>query len=179
MSLHHYETQRLKLSPTSEEDGEFVWELMNTPKFIRYIGDRQLKDVTSAQRYIRENLLPQIQELGFGSYTIIRRSDHLKIGICTLFDRPGLEGIDLGFALLPSFEKMGYAFEAAQRIILAAFDDFNLNELIAVTSTDNSASQSLLLRLGFTFRGVEKWMGTEEDVYIYELNSGTNENINL
>lgn len=38
----HFETERLRLQPTSEEDAEFIFELVNTPKWIANIGDRLL-----------------------------------------------------------------------------------------------------------------------------------------
>jgi [ribosomal protein S5]-alanine N-acetyltransferase len=40
-----FETERLILKPTSEEDALFLLELLNAPKWLKYIGDRQVKSV--------------------------------------------------------------------------------------------------------------------------------------
>jgi len=38
-----YETERLILRPMSPEDAGFILDLYNRPKFIQFIGDRNLK----------------------------------------------------------------------------------------------------------------------------------------
>lgn len=35
-----FETERLFLRPTCEEDVPFILELLNTPKALQYVGDR-------------------------------------------------------------------------------------------------------------------------------------------
>ncbi len=114
-------------------------------------------------------MLPQLHTLGYSSYTICQKSDQQKAGICTLYKRSELDGTDLGYALLPSFEGKGYAYEAASRIIEAAFLEFNLTKLKAITSENNKASQNLLLRLGFEALGNVLMSEDESLLLIYEL----------
>ena len=149
MNFHSFETERLLLKPTSVDDANLVFELFNTPKWIQYIGDREVTTLSKAKDYIREKMRPQLERLGFSNYTLIRKSDGTKLGTCGLFDREGLEGIDLGFALLPDFEGNGYAYEASDRMKKAAFNEFGLESLLAITAEDNQASQRLLEKLGF------------------------------
>ncbi|MEM1260159.1 MAG: GNAT family N-acetyltransferase [Bacteroidota bacterium] len=87
--------------------------------------------------------------MGYSNYTVIRKADGEKIGSCGLYDREGLDGIDLGFAFLPEYEGQGYAFEASHRILQAAFQEFGLAQLSAITAKDNYASQQLLKKLKF------------------------------
>jgi RimJ/RimL family protein N-acetyltransferase len=98
-------TKRLFLMPTSEKDSDFIFKLLNSPKWIKYIGDRNIKSLDDAKQYIVEKILPQYKRLGFGTFTVIRKFDNSKIGTCGLYDREGLEGIDLGFVFLPEFKK--------------------------------------------------------------------------
>ena len=84
---------------------------------------------------------------------MIRKEDNAKIGVCGLYDRDGLEGIDIGFALLPNYEKQGYAFEAADKIKIAAFNEFKINLISAITTKANTASQKLLEKLGLKLSG--------------------------
>ncbi len=148
LQLKSFETSRLQLTPTSEGDAEFIFQLFNSPKWLQNIGDRNIKSPTAAGQYIRENMIPQFDRLGYGNYTIRRKSDNLKVGVCGLYDREGLEGIDIGFALLPAFEGTGYALEAARELKRAAIEEFEIKELKAITTRDNKASKTLLQKLG-------------------------------
>ncbi|MDZ7612933.1 MAG: GNAT family N-acetyltransferase [Flavobacteriaceae bacterium] len=85
----HFETSRLILRPTTEEDAEFVNELLNTPKWLEHIGDRNVHSVEDAIQYIKSRISPQLERLGFSNYTLIRKSDGVKIGSCGLYDRRG------------------------------------------------------------------------------------------
>lgn len=139
-----FETKRLFIYPTTVGDAPFILELMNTPKWLKFIGDRNIKTLKSAQTYITTKMTPQLQRLGYSNYTVITKADREKIGSCGLYDREGLDGIDLGFAFLPEYEGQGYAFEASHRVLQAAFQEFGLAQLSAITAKDNYASQQLL-----------------------------------
>ena len=161
-------TERLYLRPINEEDAELVFRLFNSPKWLEYIGDRNIKSTRDAEDYIRHKMVAQLEKLGFSSYTMIRKSDSIKLGICGLYDREGIEGIDIGFALLPGYEKMGYAFEAASKILDAAFNAFGLAGISAITVRENIASQKLLEKLGLKLSGTIKLPGEEKELLLYK-----------
>ncbi len=144
-----FETERLLIRPTTVEDAPFILRLMNTPKWLKFIGDRNIKTLENAQTYIVAKMIPQLQQLGYSNYTMVRKADTKKIGSCGLYDREGLDGIDLGFALLPEYEGQGYAFEASDRLARAAIQEFGLTRLTAITTKNNKGSQHLLKKLQF------------------------------
>ena len=164
-----FTTERLILRPTSEEDAELVYELMNTPKFIQYVGDRKISSAKVASMYIKEKMLPQLYDLGYSSYTIIRKSDNRKLGTCGLYNRAGVDGIDIGFGLLPAYEGQGYAYEAANRLKMAAFDEFDIQQLKAITNKDNVASQKLVEKLGLTQIGQTQLPGEQQRILLYQI----------
>lgn len=171
-----FQTQRLLLKPTSVGDADFLVQLMNSPGWLQFIGDRQVYSEKSARQYIQEHIHPQYQRLGYGAYTLILKHTGEKIGICGLYDREGLEGIDIGFALLPRFEKRGYAFEAANFLKVAAFELFGLKKLSGITVEENLASQKLLERLGLQFKKRIRLAGDSKELLLYELDASTFEN---
>ena len=173
MEFKSFETERLIVRPTSEEDAAFIFELANTPKWLQYIGDRNIGSVESAREYIETKMLPQLHRLGYSSYTLIRKIDQQKVGVCGLYDRDGLPGIDLGFAVLPAFEGLGFAFEASHRVQQAAFEDFQLRTLCAITTKDNVASQKLLEKLGMRQTGTTSLPDDEEELLVYEISLPT------
>lgn len=162
-----FETERLFLRATQTDDAAFVRELMNSPKWLEYIGDRNIRSDSDAANYIEEKMLTQLKRLGYGNFTLIRKEKGEKIGLCGLYDRPGLEGVDIGFAMLTQFEGKGYAFEAAHKILELAFTEFHLKEVKAITSLKNRPSQKLLEKLGMKKMGVLTLPDEEEELLWY------------
>ena len=167
-----FDTERLVLRPTSEEDAELVYDLMNSPKFIQYVGDRKISSLEAAKVFIKTKMLPQLKELGYSSYTIIRKSDSAKMGTCGLYNRAGVDGIDIGFGLLPPYEGKGYAYESANRLKMAAFAEFDIPQLKAITNKDNLASQKLLEKLGLEKIGTTQLQNEGAMLLLYHINRG-------
>lgn len=162
-----FETERLVLRPTTESDAEFIFELMTSPKWLANIGTRNLKSPDDAARYIHERMLSQLARLGFGNYTVIRKTDGAKMGVCGLHDREGLNGIDIGYAFLERYEGQGYAIEAARRIKQAAIEDFLLTEIYAITTHSNVPSQRILEKLGLEYVSTVQLEGDDEELRLY------------
>jgi len=163
------ETNRLVLKMTNKDDGNFIRVLMNTPKWLEYIGDRNIHSLSDAKNYIINKIRPQIEQLGYGSYTVILKSDGSKVGTCGLYDRAGLEGVDIGFAFLPEYEGQGYAFESSQKLLELGFAQFNITTVNAITLPTNRASQKLLEKLGLTFKSMVKLPHDENELMLYQV----------
>jgi hypothetical protein len=54
-----FQSERLIIRPTLEQDAELIYQLMNSPKFIKYVGDRQLYSIKDVEKYIQDKMLPQ------------------------------------------------------------------------------------------------------------------------
>lgn len=156
-----YETERLILRPMSLEDGEFILDLYNRPKFIQFIGDRNLKTVVDAENYIKNRFLPQFEKLGYGNYLMLTKEGNHKIGGVGIFEREGLDVVDIGFSLLDEFEGKGYAYEAAIKVKSIGMDDFGLKKISAITTKDNFSSQKLIEKLGLKF---QKYVTIPDDI---------------
>jgi len=61
MSYKTCDTERLHLRPTNLEDAAFIMEMLNTPKWLQYIGDRNVKTVKAAEEYIQVKMMPQLE----------------------------------------------------------------------------------------------------------------------
>ena len=164
-----FETERLLLKATSTEDASLILELLNTPKWIKNIGDRNVKSLAAAETYIKERMEPQLKRLGYSNYTIIRKSDRAKMGTCGLYDREGLEGIDIGFALLPEFEKQGYAYEASAKLLDFAIHEIKIPMVQGITLKENIPSRKLLEKLGLEFQGTTRIPNDDEELMLYQF----------
>ena len=162
-------SKRLIIRPTSEQDAKLIFQLMNTPKFLMYVGDRKISSINDAKNYIHCKMLSQLYKIGYSTYTLVKKSNGNKIGICGLYDRNGIEGIDIGFSILPQFERLGYAYESTSRIIKAAFEEFKMKELKAITDQKNISSQALLKKLGFKFTGKTVLPNENDELLLFEI----------
>lgn len=164
-----FETDRLVIKPTTLEDAPLILELFNTEKWLRFIGDRNIKSVEDAENFISTKILPHYERLGFGNYTLIRKLDGAKIGTCGLYDREGVEGVDIGFAFLPAFEKQGYGFESASKVMEVGRAVFKLNQISAITVKENTDSQNLIKKLGLNYVKLIKIPNDEIELMLFTV----------
>ena len=145
------ETPRLRLRHLLDTDAAFILELLNEPDFIRNIGDREVRTLDDARRYIQHGPVASYSQYGFGLFLVELQDSAAPIGICGLLKRDYLDDVDVGFALRESFRGKGYAFEAASAVMQLGQQVLGLGRIVAITSPDNHASMSLLRRLGLEF----------------------------
>jgi [ribosomal protein S5]-alanine N-acetyltransferase len=167
-----YETERLIIKPTNIDDAEFIMALVNTPGWLENVGDRNVHSIADAEKYVTEKMLPNMEKYGYGNYTLILKTDGSKIGTCGIYSREGLSHCDIGYSLLPQYEKNGYINEAAKKMVNLAFTDFNLTTLQAITINSNQASKNVVLKLGFTFKENIFIPNDPVELCLFELKKG-------
>lgn len=163
-----FETERLILKPVDANDGPFIYDLMSSDTWLDNIGYRNIDTVADADAYINSFHLPHWKENGCGSYIVIEKSTNTKVGLTGLFNRPGLNTVDVGFAYLEPFQNKGYGYEAASKVIeLATQNDFN--HIVAITNEKNVASQNLLKKLGLKYSKKITLPNSNEELMLFEL----------
>lgn len=146
-------TDRLVLRPLALEDAPFVLRLVTQDSWLRFIGDKHVHDIDSAQRYLREGPMAMQARYGFALQHVSRKDDGTPIGVCGILKRDALPDPDLGFALLDEHAGHGYAFEAARAVIDDAETRLGVMTLLAIAQPDNARSLALLSKLGFQREG--------------------------
>ena len=164
------ETERLVLCKLTIEDAEFMLELLNDSLFLRYIGDRGVRNRADARKYILNGPIDSYDRHGFGLYMTKLKDSEIPIGICGLLKRESLEDVDLGFAFLPKFRRNGYAFESASAVLEYGRTIFGLNRIVAVTSPDNYSSIRVLEKLGLTYQKMVIWPEDEVQCKLFAVN---------
>ena len=161
------ETERLFLRRFTVDDAPFILTLLNEPSFLRYIGDKQVRNLDDARQYILNGPVASYERHGFGLSLVELRESHTPIGMCGLLKREELPDPDIGFALLPDFWSKGFAFESAASVLQDACERLRLQRILAITSLDNEASINLVKRLGFRLEGVMKLSADRESVKLF------------
>jgi RimJ/RimL family protein N-acetyltransferase len=151
------------------DDAEFIMGLLNDPDFLKFVGDKNVRDLTAAQNYIRQGPVASYDTYGFGLYLIELIDSSEAIGICGLLKRSFLEHADLGFALMPEYCGHGYAFEAAQATLDLARDTLKLPNLVAFTADNNIRSIKLLRKLDMSFDKMIALPGSDKEVKLFSL----------
>lgn len=147
-------TQRTIISEAQINDRQFFYDLMNSPGWLQYIGDRGIQSLADAVHYIQHSLLASYEENGFGLYKVCLKANQIPIGICGFLQRPYLEFPDLGFAMLPDFTGQGLMKEAANGLLNQAGQQGNWPKVFAITSPENDRSKGLLRSLQFEDKGL-------------------------
>ena len=161
------ETGRLSLRRLTAADAAFILELLNEPSFLRHIGDKGVRTLEQARRYVETGPQASYERYGFGLYAVELKDGRDPIGICGLLKRDMLEHPDIGFAFLPRFWSKGYAFESAAAVLAHAGAAHGLTRLLAITSPGNDASIQLLVRLGFRFERTARMSQDEPEVKVF------------
>lgn len=161
------ETKRLILNEFTSDDSKFILELLNSPGWLKHIGNRGIHSIQDAEKYISDKIAVSYNKNGYGFYKIILKSSREKAGMCGLIKRDTLDDIDIGFALLPQFEGNGYAFEASEAVMDYAKYHLKINRIAAITVTYNTTSIKLLDKLGMKFEKTIQLPGDPEELMLY------------
>jgi RimJ/RimL family protein N-acetyltransferase len=162
------ETIRLRLRLLTLSDTAFIIELLNSPGWLKFIGDRNVRTEAQAVAYLENGPLASYQRNGYGLFLVERKVDSQRIGMCGILKREELETPDIGFALLPQFHGVGYAAEIADATLSYAREKLGLPTIAAIVQPDNERSIALLKKNGFSFEKMFSFNGKEELLELYQ-----------
>ena len=144
-------TTRLALHALALDDAPLILELVNSPLWLRFIGDRGVKNISDAIKYLENGPFKSYRQHGYGLSKVSLLHGEKPIGLCGLLQRDYLDAPDIGFAFLEPYCGKGYGFEIASATIAYFRQKFPLPVIYAITMQDNDASVALLKKLGFFF----------------------------
>ncbi|MBI3233105.1 MAG: GNAT family N-acetyltransferase [Bacteroidetes bacterium] len=158
-----YKTPRLILNPLTQNDHEFVTELVNSPEWLKFISSGKSKTDEEVTEYIEKiNNTPMCTQ-----WAVRLKDSETPIGAISFKKRDILEYYDLGFAFLTRYGKQGYAFEAAKHILSEIEKSKNHTHVLAITLPENENSIRLIEKLGFSYK--EESEKNDEKVLVYSF----------
>ncbi|GAB2198102.1 GNAT family N-acetyltransferase [Sessilibacter sp. MAH4] len=163
------ESERLCIRHFLLSDTDYILTQLNDAAFIQNIADKNVKTKAEAELYLQNSPLESYKLNGFGLNMVQLKETLEPIGMCGLVKRPELDTPDLGYAFLPNYWRKGYAEEACNIVLSHAKHNLKINEVLAITLPDNTASNYLLRKLGFKRDGVAQLYGFENNQYRYFL----------
>lgn len=162
------ETNRLFLRSWTLADNERLFEICTDADVMRYIGTgKAYKCISQANEFLNWAINYE-RENGFCRWAVIEKASGEIVGSCG-FARPhGTSEIELGYLFAREHWGKGFATETAKSCLRYGFEKLGFREIIAITDPANSASQKVLEKIGFLKRGIEKFQGEDNLIYIAE-----------
>lgn len=161
------ETSRLVLREFTHGDDAFLLRLLNEPSWLRFIGDRGVRTLEDARRYVDDGPRASQARNGFALWCVVPKGTGEPMGMCGLVRRDALPGPDVGFAFLPEAWGKGFAVESAAAVLARARDVLGIRRVLAITDPDNAASIRVLERIGMVREGSVRMPGEELDLALY------------
>jgi RimJ/RimL family protein N-acetyltransferase len=164
-----FTTDRVVVAPLTLADDAFIVALLTDPDWLRYIGDRGVRTLDDARRYLETGPMASYAAHGFGLYRVSRRDTGVPIGICGLLRRATLPDVDIGFAFLPAYRGQGFAVETARATLAYARDTLGLDRIVAIVSPENAASIRVLETLGMRQEGMVQLSADAKAVCLFSF----------
>jgi RimJ/RimL family protein N-acetyltransferase len=161
----NFHTERLSLIPLNIDDAAFIFHLVNTKGWIRFIGDRKILNVDLSKIYIQQLL----DNANINYWVVHLKKEKIPLGVVTIIKKDYLPFHDIGFAFLEKYQGNGYAFEAAERIISYAMNELKMENIAAVTNLENIRSIQLLEKLGLHFHDIIENNGENLNLYLFHF----------
>jgi len=145
-------TERLSLRKTKESDSDIILYLRSDETINKYIErpeNRKTKNKAEAIKFI--NGINEDIENGNSIFWGIALLDDPKIvgSICLWNFSTDNKRAEVGYNLIPEFQKKGLMIEALQSVIKFGFNQLQLTTIEAYTHVDNNNSTKLLKKNGF------------------------------
>lgn len=163
------DVRSIALRLVTEHDAQLLYDLMTANNWLSHIGDRGIKTLEDARQYISNRMHPDLHEKGFVNHVIIDSETREEVGTCSLHNREGVEGLDVGYAILEKYEGKGYATTSARMMVDLAFDEHDAEIVRAITTDSNIGSCRVLEKIGFKHDGYVQLPKGEEKLRLYVL----------
>ena len=163
------ETDRLLLRPLVENDWEMALETFMDPEVMKFVAD------VGSEEALAEEMKTAIRRGAggrIGVWCVLQRETGEKLGTAILLPLPIEEDdtdwslvqedrypdadIEVGYILKRSAWGNGYATEGCRRLVQFAFEETELDEIVAVTDPRNAASQEVLRKCGLRDEGLRR-----------------------
>ncbi|WP_397537977.1 GNAT family N-acetyltransferase [Rummeliibacillus pycnus] len=163
MEFPKLETERLQLVQITKEHAQSYFNIMSDEKVTKYYGMNPLISIEDAIKMIDsfQKTFEGIKGIRWGM--IVKETGDFvgTIGLNNL--NIGSKKAEIGYELHPAYWNKGFTTEAVKEVLRYSFDDLDLFRIGAVTYPQNTASNQLLLRIGFKKEGLLRG-------YIYQNN---------
>jgi len=176
------ETDRLILRATIESDLKLLWKILCIPEVNKYYLTSKLSPNWNEEKKWQYEKLRSANDIDKFQWSIVLKDNNECIGQISVHEAhdedesindKNIRGI--GWFINPSYQRNGYATEAATAILDYMFNNVKISEIITKAAIDNPASWKLMEKLGFVKRTNElslikyTFLDNPVEAYSYEI----------
>jgi RimJ/RimL family protein N-acetyltransferase len=161
------ETPRLRIRELTVDDAAFILGLLNQPSFLENIGDKGVRDLEDARRFILDGPWARHRDCGYGQFMVELKDGGAPIGVCGVLYRDTLNVSDVGCAFLPAYWRQGFAYEAATAVMEYGRSKLGIEKTVGLTSKDNLASIKLVEKMGMKFERIVMMSDNDPGTVLY------------
>jgi len=158
------ETDRLLLSPFAPEDLDVLHRHLSDAQVMRYYPSVLSRE--GSEMWL-DRILRDYAESGFGMLAVRLKETAQFVGQAGIMRRGDGGGTNHYLAYLPcrEFWDLGYATEAARRLLGFGFEQMRLDVVEGLVRPENLPSLMVVQRLGMHAAGASEHAGFHHDVY--------------
>lgn len=151
-------TARLNLRPVQPADAEAIFAFKSDLEVTRHYGQEPHRSLSDTQAWIERLRASYEQRDALAWCLALKTGDPVlsaaAIGVCLFWNfEPGFHCAEIGYELNPAYGRQGLMAEALAAVIACGFNELGLHRIEANPLAENTASQKLLLKLGFAYEG--------------------------
>ena len=155
------ETERLIIRETTVEDVDEFYKIYSDPDMTRYM-EGLFDNPEDEKRYQKDYIDKVYGLMGFGVWTLLRKSDMRVIGRAGFSVRNGFDEPELGFLVGKEFQRQGYCMEALRAIMEYGRKVLLFDRVQTLVKAENTVSIHICERLGFIKK---EDVDVEENIY--------------
>jgi ribosomal-protein-alanine N-acetyltransferase len=163
-------TDRLTIQQAALSDFDRFFAMSIDPEVMRYIGDGSVFHWSTAvalEKY-KERIARQ-DASDLGNWSVYQSNTNGYVGWCGLSFSKFLGHVELGYRYCRDSWGAGLATEAASAILEEIYQISDLDDILACTHPDNTASIRVLEKLGFIYIYSKHSRPIARDIFVYRV----------
>lgn len=156
-------TDRLSLRAPQKEDLDNIHLLGSDPEVMRYISYGKTQTLEAARRDLNKRI--RLSKGNTGYWITEEKESGRFVGWMALKTLGRSSDYEIGYRLMRNMWGKGYATEASRCLIRYAFEDLQLEKVLAVCMPENQASRKVMEKVGLQYTGTGKYYNTHCVIY--------------
>ena len=151
--IETFRTDRLVAERLQTKDFSELHRLHQNPQVMAWLSaDGTLRSQEQTWQSLH-NAIAHWEQYGYGGWAFRNQADGRFVGYCGLKKvvMNGNNETELLYAVLSDFWGQGLATEMAKAVLMVAFEQLDLTEVVSYTLPNNWASQRVIEKVGFKY----------------------------
>ncbi len=159
------ETERLVIREFEMHDVSSLYALNSCTDIMQFIPGKPSASVEEAEKILREVILEDYRQHGFGRWAVEHKQNGEVIGFCGPKYLPDFDKVELGYRYFKPYWGKGIGYEAASAVLAVMPDYCHCQDVIALIDPDNMGSAKLAQKLHMHVMGMSELLGRPMQIY--------------